>query len=96
MDNSPVGYTCPIIDDLIGKLQNTITQAKYYIDKPINDELTDDMDTVIWYINDVIDGFEGIRSANSKLREWGNELYNETESLKEKISELEHELSNCG
>ena len=95
MDYAPIGNTCPTIDRLIDKLESALIQCKYYVDNPINDDLTYDMGTAVSYIEEVIEGFEDIRSDNSELREWGNNLYNQLEVLEERVSDLENELSNC-
>ena len=95
MDHSPVGYTCPTIDRIIDKMKSALNGAKYYIDHPINDELTYDMDSVLWYLNDAIDEIEEVRSDNAKLRDWGNELYDKVEELQSEISYLESQLNDC-
>lgn len=45
-----------------------------------------------WSKNELFELTEDIRSANSTLRSWGNEQYDECENLKDKIYDLENDL----
>lgn len=88
-DNSPVGYTCPMIDEIIDFIKNCSTENE--IEK-----------------KEAINVMEKIRTANDKLRTWGNEMFdekedyekeknqleNEVEELKEEIKSLEKEINN--
>jgi chromosome segregation ATPase len=91
-DNAPVGNTCPKIDDVISLVDN----LKGY---DINNEIEfSDMEIDVKSVNNIM---ENIRSDNSELREWGNELHREKTDLentvyqlKQRVSELERENSN--
>ena len=45
-----------------------------------------------WSKDDLIDLMEDIRSANSTLRNWGNEKHLECNELEDKIYDLENDL----
>ena len=76
-DNAPVGNTCPAIDEVITFI----------------DSITPDNDIEIQEIAQVRDLMEDIRSANSQLRDWGNEKHIEAEELETEKEILENELS---
>lgn len=62
------------------------------IDEVISCIKTVTFDDTGWYDETGIIGtLEDIRSANSSLREWGNEMFSEREEFEEKAEELERE-----
>lgn len=65
-DNAPVPQTCPKIDNVI-----SIITDIYRADEPITKGELQNIEKLM----------EEIRSANSTLREWGNEQYEIAEEL---------------
>ena len=85
-DNAPIGHTCPKIDDVISTVHNWYSDAEE-ITKSDYQNFEKKM--------------EEIRSANSTLREWGNEqcqLAEEFESdlddAKEQVTDLKSEIED--
>lgn len=75
----PVGYTCPLIDEVINQINNVISflERNDYDDKFLNEAKTE-------HINDLyssIDTMEDIRDANGQLRDWGNNMESEYEDI---------------
>ena len=108
----PVKNTCPDIDRIISTITAICKQME-----SCNDE--DEKDALLECISDWKSDLESIgvgewneledlRSANAALRDWGNEMYNDAESLesarddferkyedeKEKVSKLEDEIED--
>ena len=108
----PVKNTCPGIDRIISTITAICKQME-----SCNDE--DEKDALLECISDWKSDLESIgvgkwneledlRSANAALRDWGNEMYNDAESLeserdeferkyedeKEKVSKLEDEIED--
>lgn len=95
-DNAPIGNTCPIIDEVIG-----------IIEDPIWDEENEDELHLKNRFSEALKLMEDIRSANSTLREWGNERDKDAEywekefddakrdndDLKSQIKDLEEEIN---
>lgn len=77
-DKAPVSHTCPMIDGVLDKVKEIYSNSEEFS----KGELT--------YIETTM---EKIRSHNSALREWGNELYDEKEELEKSFYELEQEKS---
>jgi predicted nuclease with TOPRIM domain len=82
-DNAPVGHTCPMIDDVINFLS--------YIAKSENEDIAKEA-------IEMQEVMEKIRTANDKLRTWGNEcndnfndIESDLDSAKERIERLEDE-----
>ena len=91
-DNAPVGNTCPKIDNVIAIIDNL---SEYDIN------IDDEFSNMEKDVKEAISIMENIRSDNSELREWGNELFrekvdleNNVYQLEKRISELERENSN--
>ena len=108
----PVKNTCPDIDSIISTITAICKQME-----SCNDEY--EKDVLLQCIKDWKADLESIgvgkwseleelRSANAALRDWGNEMYNDAESLeserdeferkyedeKEKVSKLEDEIED--
>lgn len=83
-DNAPVGNTCPKIDDVISTIQN-LTECD------INDE--NDFFNMSKEIQLAVNVMENIRSDNSELREWGNELFREKSDLENTVYDLEQRIN---
>jgi predicted nucleic acid-binding Zn-ribbon protein len=84
-DEAPVGNTCPLIDQVIF-LINDLSNYDTSVD--------DDKIDMQYDIKDANNLLEKIRSANSSLRDWGNELYSEKEDLEKQVSDLTDEVTN--
>lgn len=79
-DNAPVKNTCPIIDDVIN-----------YIESFRESFSNEDNDIDFHFALGVM---EDIRSANSELRDWGNDLYRELEELEQERNKLIDQLDD--
>lgn len=73
--NYPVGHTCPDIDRVINFLQGLSLAS------PVEDQDR----------NASIDIMEELRTANSKLREWGEGLFEELKDVQDEQDDLESE-----
>ncbi len=107
----PVKHTCPDIDRMIGTITSIVKQMN-------SCDSEDEKETLLEQISDWKHDLECIgvgnrcdledlRSSNSALRDWGQDMYNdaearenerdefekECETLKDKISDLEKENS---
>lgn len=86
-DNSPVGYTCSTIDEVISYINSIEDCSKGMLESDITDEKKIELwEDVEYYALDAKRSLESIRKDNSDLREWGNNLYYE---LEEKDYELQ-------
>ncbi len=47
-----------------------------------------------WTKEELVEKMEKIRSANSKLRDWGNEKHTECDTLEDEKSDLEKDIRN--
>lgn len=74
----PVKHTCPDIDNAISKLDTIISMCS----------------DIIYEAKGTTDELEYIRSQNSSLRDWGEELSNEISDLESQIEELQDKLNN--
>ena len=108
----PVKNTCPDIDGIINTITSIIKQMESCGEE-------DSVESLLENISDWKGDLEGIacgrwcvleelRNANAALRDWGQEMYNEAETLekerdefeslyeqeKEKVSELESEIED--
>lgn len=88
---APVGHTCPDINGCIQWLKNAKSEIESVIDEitqgdevHYQDKVLNSLDEALKYI-DIFSELEDLRSANSKLREWGYELASELEDLKSKL-----------
>jgi len=85
---APVGYTCPDINQCITWLSTSkehIIEAINCIDSEWDSyDLKKHLDEAYKYC-DIEKELEELRSANSVLRDWGYELYEELEQLKREL-----------
>ena len=86
---APVGYTCPDINQCITWLNTAkenilraTTELENLDERPY--EALSALDEAYKYC-DVEKELEELRSANSALRDWGYELYEELEQLKREL-----------
>lgn len=89
-DNAPIGNTCPKIDSVISFING--------IKWDLEDE---DEEILSRESKEIIEVLEEIRTANSTLREWGNQEFQDKEYLEKerdemegKIQELEKEIKS--
>ena len=80
-DNAPIGNTCPMIDDVI----RSIDYIKDRMSPAADDDIHDDFKNALSVLEDV-------RSANSTLREWGNDQHNRADDFEGQADHLEAEL----
>lgn len=86
-DNAPVGHTCPLIDGIISRMESAVNEAEYIYKNTEDEDAKDGSDSIIHELSFAIKEIEDIRSANSELRDWGNELHNRVEGLEEDIDD---------
>ena len=90
MNREPTGNTCGDIDAIIRTMNKVLELSDYVPDDP------DDFAVQMNDINDEISGgessLEDLRTANSKLREWGNDEAKEVDRLEEEIIDLKNEI----
>lgn len=84
-DNAPIKNTCPIINDVIRYIEG------------FREEFSNEDNDLDFHC--ALGVMEDIRAANLELRNWGNDLYKDLQSLEKerdiligKLEELEHEL----
>lgn len=85
-DNAPIGNTCPIIDNVIGKMDVAKDEAEYISNHPEEDS-SDEANNILAELTDAIKEIEVVRNANSELRSWGNEEYNRAEEAEKERDE---------
>lgn len=85
-DNAPIGHTCPKIDSIISTIHSLYMSSE---------EMSKSQYTEFEKL------MEEIRSANSTLREWGNEQYERADEMEKdydyaqnKVSDLEQEIES--
>lgn len=106
----PVKNTCPDIDSIISTITAICKQMESCNDEDKKDALLECISDWKADLESIGVGkwseLEELRSANAALRDWGNEMYNDAESLeserddferkyeeeKEKVSKLEDEV----
>lgn len=106
----PVKHTCPDIDRIIGTITAIVNQMKNCDEKDSADDLLENIKDWTGDLESIGVGkwceLESLRSSNGALRDWGNEMYNDAETLeaerdyfegkyedaKDKISDLENEI----
>ena len=93
----PIGYTCPDIDVIVEKAKEIQSICK----SPEGEEHELNYRWILDLASDIISQIEDLRSSNSTLRDWGNEINDELEDaeaendkLQQKIEELEEEISD--
>lgn len=79
-NEEPVGNTCPIIDSVIRDVNDIYNS----IENPDDSNERD--------LKNILDHMEEIRSANSSLRSWGNDLIQERDDKQKTIDELEKKI----
>jgi len=92
-DHAPIKNTCPKIDSIIDRMEKVKQEAEYINNNP-NEDSSQESSTIIDEIFEAIKEMEEIREANSKLRDWGNDLAEELDeaiSDKENLAELHNE-----
>lgn len=85
---APIGNTCPDIDTVITAVKEASKEAKHYNSNLCGstiDNIQDAFGSIEYNLDGIIDIIEELRSANSALRDWGEEC-------EEKILDLEEKL----
>jgi hypothetical protein len=108
----PVKNTCPDIDGIINTITSIIKQMESCGEEDSVEFLLENISDWKGDLGDIACGrwciLEELRNANAKLREWGQEMYDEAERLekerdefeslyeqeKERVSELEIEIED--
>lgn len=96
--SEPVGWTCPLIDGI----QRDLTAAREAIVAVLDvardalaPGLVDRLDNAIAHLDDVEGVAEDVRTANDKLRRWGNALVGDLETADGIVGDLERELADA-
>ena len=91
----PIGHTCPDIDVIVEKAKEMQSMCK----SPEDDDHEYNYRCISDLASEIISQIEDLRSSNSTLREWGNDINNELEDaeaendkLQQKIEELVEEI----
>lgn len=100
---APVGNTCPDIDrviDAIKESQKSVNAIINYIGELqsfdgfstrqewLQENISDEASNIEHYLWRLEDELEDLRDANSKLREWGEELVSEYEELEKELENI--------
>lgn len=90
--NEPVKHTCPDIDKLVKRIRDIdrytldIERASNHIeDESLKGRILDIIGNIQYEVWDFDGKLEELRSANSALRDWGNDLVSEIESLESQL-----------
>jgi chromosome segregation ATPase len=76
-DNAPIGHTCPKIDSVISSIHSL-----YLSSEEMSKKEYEDFEKLM----------EEIRSANSTLREWGNEQCDRAEEFEKDLDNSQREV----
>lgn len=76
LQGAPVGYTCPQIDKIIEGCG----------------EIENRLNLSLEYLGDIVDALEVLRTANDKLRGWGENLEEELSLVEEECEALVEEV----
>lgn len=89
---APVGNTCPDINKAQRSLQSTIKDAEYAIKRyELSSDTVSIVEAAVDKMSMAIDVLEEMRSANSKLRDWGDQMEQELEDARTELQELRAE-----
>lgn len=94
-DNAPIGHTCPIIDNVIGKMELAKNEAEYICKHPKEDS-SEEADSILYELIEAIREIEDVRSANSELRDWGNDEYDRAEENEKENDQLRRDIEYLG
>ena len=86
-DNAPIGYTCPIINSVIDRMKLAKNEADYISKHSQEEDSTGGASIILEELSNAIEEIEDVRSANSELRDWGNEEYNRAEEVERERDE---------
>lgn len=101
--SAPVGYTCPSIDKIIGKIKDAdslLNAAVGYIESiiPEDDDVEYYKKKALQSLSDIDvyfeDELEALRRANDELRKWGEEMERKANDLEKEVCSLEGEISD--
>ena len=91
MNREPTGNTCGDIDGIISSINNAIGLCDQGSDPEIEDliDALHDIDHGLYGLEDLL---EQLRTANSTLRDWGNEEAKEVDRLEDELSDATIEI----
>lgn len=87
--DEPVRNTCPIIDKLIKQINSIERELKYLKSFELEENISSSIDEIEGNIYDFEYDLEQLRSANSSLRDWGNDCVLEFDKM---VSEKDYEI----
>ena len=85
--SAPIGNTCPDIDKVISGIKDSISECNPRYSYDNLEDANDALETIDNELYGLEDMLEELRSANSALRTWGEEMESE-------IIDLQSELDN--
>ena len=89
----PIKYTCPDIDSVIEWIDSAMKSCDSKSDLE-NYTYEERIDDVKYYLRGCFDKLEELRSSNSTLRDWGNDINNELEEVEKERDEALNKVSN--
>ena len=93
--SAPVKNTCPDIDRLIKLLRDIQHTAKEGMrESEKHSDVYQRFKDCEWDIDDIIYSLEDLRKANAALRDWGESLDSEVESLSNYVNDLESKIES--
>jgi ElaB/YqjD/DUF883 family membrane-anchored ribosome-binding protein len=92
-DNAPIKHTCPIIDSIIAEMESAKGEAEYIL-KNKNEDSEIEARAIIVALESAIGIIEDVRTANSTLREWGNDEYERAEEAEKREAEALREIED--
>ena len=91
--NEPVKNTCPIIDKLIKQINSIERELKYLKAFDLEENISSTVGEIESNIYDFEYDLEQLRSANSALRDWGNDCVSEYDKMERDYEEQIEEIS---
>lgn len=91
--SEPVKHTCPDIDRIKNTITSIVNEMKNCDDRDSTDDLLENIKDWASDLESIGVGkwceLENLRSSNGALRDWGNEMYNDAETLEAEKDVLE-------
>ena len=92
----PVRHTCPDIDRIKSTIISIVNDMKGVEEDDLKESLLETINGWVFELESIGVGkwceLESLRDSNSALREWGNDMYSESENLEEERDEFESEV----